>query len=140
MELLTAEIRAQLPDLGEQEGEIDPIAYVKFFMPDTKWTWYATEFDGEDTFFGLVQGLEEELGCFCLSELQKVRDSFGRQIERDVCFKPTPLSKLRRQSKVGGYYKSSDDFMITYDFNDDDSQDPTQFFNFMSQLLGSGDH
>ncbi|WP_341532004.1 DUF2958 domain-containing protein (plasmid) [Nostoc sp. UHCC 0302] len=94
MELLTADIRTQLPSLASTEGENDPIAYVKFFMPGTNWTWHATEFDGEDTFFGLVQGLEEELGCFCLSELQKIRDSFGRQIERDLYFKPTPLSQL----------------------------------------------
>jgi hypothetical protein len=27
----------------------DPIAIVKFFTPDGSWTWFAFEFDGEDT-------------------------------------------------------------------------------------------
>ena len=32
-----------------------------FFYPDFNWTWYAIEFDGKYTFFGLVDGFEEEL-------------------------------------------------------------------------------
>jgi Protein of unknown function (DUF2958) len=66
MELLPAEIRALLPTLYAQSESSDAIAYVKFFTPDSNWTWYGSEFDGEDTFFGLVQGLEEELGYFAL--------------------------------------------------------------------------
>ena len=96
MKLLTASIRAQLPALYAQEHCADAIAYVKFFMPSSNWTWYATEFDGEDTFFGLVKGTEEELGYFSLSELQEVRNRFGLGVERDLSFAPTPLSKLRR--------------------------------------------
>ncbi|YAF99184.1 MAG: DUF2958 domain-containing protein (plasmid) [Nodularia sp. CChRGM 3473] len=64
MNLLPTEIRSQLPDLYSQENIPDPIAYVKFFNPVSNWIWYVTEFDGEDTFFGLVQGFEEELGYF----------------------------------------------------------------------------
>jgi hypothetical protein len=66
MELLPAEIRAQLPTLYAQSESSDAIVYVKFFNPNSDWTWYATEFDGEDLFFGLVQGFEEELGYFSL--------------------------------------------------------------------------
>jgi hypothetical protein len=94
MELLPAEIRAQLPVLYSQENIADPIVYVKFFTPDSNWTWYATEFDGKDTFFGLVQGIEEELGYFSLSELQEYRGALGIGIERDLHFKSTPLSQL----------------------------------------------
>ena len=97
MKLLTTSLRAQLPTLYAQEKTSDPIAYVKFFMPSSNWTWYITEFDGEDTFFGLVQGTEEELGYFSLSELQQVRNRFGLGVERDLSFTPTPLSKLRRE-------------------------------------------
>ena len=28
--------------------------YVKFFDPWSQWTWYATEFDGKNEFFGIV--------------------------------------------------------------------------------------
>jgi Protein of unknown function (DUF2958) len=58
-------------------------------------SWYATEFDGQDTFFGLVQGFEEELGYFSLHELAEGTDSMGLGIERDLHFQPTPLSQVR---------------------------------------------
>jgi hypothetical protein len=95
MDLLTDEIREQLPPLYSTETTPDPTAWVKFFTPDASWTWYATEFDGEDTFFGLIQGLDEELGYFSLPELQTLQGPLGLPIERDISFKPTPLSVLR---------------------------------------------
>jgi hypothetical protein len=90
MKLLTNEIRKQLPALYANEEVENPKAIVKFFTPFSNWTWYATEFDGKDTFFGLVDGWEQELGYFSLSELE----SMGPKIERDLYFKPTPLSEL----------------------------------------------
>ncbi|MEH2297567.1 MAG: DUF2958 domain-containing protein [Nostoc sp.] len=96
MKLLPADIRALLPALYAQSECSDAIVYVKFFNPNSDWTWYVTEFDGEDLFFGLVQGFEEELGYFSLSELQEYRGALGIGIERDLHFKPTPLSQLRR--------------------------------------------
>ena len=90
MKLLTKEIREQLPFLYTNEDVADPIAIVKFFTPFSNWTWYATEFDGKDTFFGLVDGFDRELGYFSLSELE----GMGSKIERDLYFKPVPLSEL----------------------------------------------
>jgi hypothetical protein len=57
------------------------------------WVWLAVEFDGKDTFFGLVNGHESELGYFSLSELASLKVR-GLPIERDKFFSPTPLSKL----------------------------------------------
>lgn len=92
MLLLTKANRKALPKLYSQDGKgMDAIAHVKFFTPDSNWTWYATEFDGEDLFFGLVDGFERELGYFSLSELQTVRGAFGLPIERDRYFTPKPL-------------------------------------------------
>ena len=87
MKLLTQEIRNRIPDLREQEmaGDMAKI-HVKFFDPTGSWTWYATEFDGDDTFFGLVDGHEKELGYFSLSELQSIKGRFGLGIERDMHF------------------------------------------------------
>jgi len=90
MKLLTKENRKALPPLYSNENTKDPRAIVKFFTPFSSWTWYATEFDGDDTFFGLVDGFEKELGYFTLSELE----SLGPKIERDLWFTPTPLSEL----------------------------------------------
>jgi Protein of unknown function (DUF2958) len=98
MTLLTDEIKHQLSPLYSTEQTPDPIAWVKFFTPDASWTWYATEFDGEDTLFGLVQGQDEEMGYFSLSELQTLQGPFGLRVERDISFKPTPLSALRNSA------------------------------------------
>ena len=95
MELLTKELREQLPPLYSQEQEEDPLVICKFFTPDSSWTWYAFEFDGQDMFFGLVVGFEEELGYFLLSELRQARGPFGLPIERDIHFKPMRLSEVR---------------------------------------------
>lgn len=50
--LLDDESREKLPPLysGEEQG-LDALAQVKFFTPDSNWTWHASEFDGEDIFF-----------------------------------------------------------------------------------------
>jgi hypothetical protein len=102
MELLDAESRALLPPLyaGEQLG-LKAIAPVKFFTPDSGWTWYPTEFDGEDLFFGLVSGLAVELGYFSLSELEVVRGPLGLPIERDLHFSPSTLVALKRLHEPG---------------------------------------
>ena len=81
MKLLTAEILAKLPPLYSQENVADPMVWVKFFHPASNWTWYATEFDPtEGMFFGLVSGLEEELGYFSLAELESIEESFVRRM------------------------------------------------------------
>ena len=85
MELLTKEIRDAFKKIGSQEGKPpeEQVCVVKFFDPTGSWTWYATEFDGEDTFFGLVDGFELEWGTFSLSELRSIKGRFGLGIERD---------------------------------------------------------
>ena len=94
MKLMTADLRTQLPQLYSQEEVDDPKAIAKYFTPDSNWTWYATEFDGKDTFFGLVDGFEKELGYFSLKELESIKGPFGLGVERDLWFESKPLSEL----------------------------------------------
>src|SRR5579884_3797962 len=97
MELLPNEVRARLPSLYAQEKVADPVVYVKFFTPDSNWTWYATEgsaLDEDFIFFGYVVGLENEWGYFSLSELGEARGPLNLPVERDLYFEPTPISKL----------------------------------------------
>ena len=93
--LLDHESREKLPLLysGEEKG-LDAMAQVKFFTPDSSWTWYASEFDGDDIFFGLVSGFEVELGYFSLKEMQEVRGPLGLPIERDLYYEPKSLREL----------------------------------------------
>ena len=99
MELLTQELRRQLPPLYSQEHEADPLVICKFFTPDTQWTFYALEFDGSDLFFGWIVGIEHELGYFSLTELEAARGPLGMPIERDVGFRPTRLSEVQKLHK-----------------------------------------
>lgn len=104
MKLLTQEIRGKLPKLYETEDRgTEAEAVVKFFTPDGGWTWYASEFDGQDVFFGLVIGHEAELGYFCLSELEAIRGQLGLPVERDLYFKPTTLKELQEHYIKRGY-------------------------------------
>ena len=93
--LLDKASRERLPALySNEERGLDAEAQVKFFTPDSNWTWYASEFDGENIFFGLVSGFEVELGYFSLTELESVTGPLGLPIERDVYFQPKSLKEL----------------------------------------------
>jgi hypothetical protein len=95
MKLLTQEIRRKLPSLYSQDGKGGKaVAYVKYFSPSSSWSWYATEFDGKDIFFGLVDGHCKELGYFSLSELESVNGPMGLPIERDLYWKPKMLEEI----------------------------------------------
>ncbi len=107
MKLMTKEIEAKLKPLYHYENTGQaPIAVVKFFDPTGSWTWYVAEGqkqeDGDWLFWGAVDGFEFEYGYFTLSELQHAKDGcLGLQslpIERDLYFKPTPISELMQKS------------------------------------------
>lgn len=94
--LMTKELTAKMPELYSQDGKgYEAMALVKFFSPYSNWTWYATEFDGEDTFFGLVDGFEKELGYFSLKELESVTVFGGvPAVERDLYWTPRKLAEV----------------------------------------------
>ena len=95
MKLLTQEIRKKLPALYAQEDKGGKaIVYLKMFTPDSSYTYFATEYDGEDTFFGLVDGHEKEFGYFSLKELESVRGPLGLPIKRDLYWKPKTLEEI----------------------------------------------
>jgi len=92
MKLITKEIERALlkaPLYSTEKQDTVPII-VKFFTPDSSWTWYVIEAgkteEGDWEFFGLVDGLDKELGYFTLSELKTVRGQFNLPIERDMYF------------------------------------------------------
>lgn len=123
--LLTKEIIDRMPGPRAQENVADPIAYAKFFSCRNGWTWYATEAwqvvvdaatgefieerdlraprkPGEKIediiFFGKVIGIETELGNFSLKEFEQLnaKSRVLAYIERDIYWKPEPLSKCVR--------------------------------------------
>jgi hypothetical protein len=100
-QLLPSEVLKKLPPLdGIHANGEELIAQAKFFYPDFGWTWYAVAYDGEEEFFGLVDGYEQELGYFSLGELLENRGKHGCPIERDLYFRPTPIRDLLREKQV----------------------------------------
>ena len=97
MKLITKTIAKKIPPLYGQEklsAEMT-LAYVKLFTPDSNWTWYITEMDPETgECFGLVEGLEREMGYFSLPELESIKGPLGLPIERDRFFDPTPIKQI----------------------------------------------
>jgi hypothetical protein len=96
-DLMPADLAAQIPLLyaTEEQGDAATV-YVKYFTPGSSWTWYLTEYDPDEHLcFGLVIGLDTELGYFSLDELRNARGPHGLRVERDLYFKATPLADIR---------------------------------------------
>ena len=95
--LLLLSIIKNIPNLYETENQKDKICYVKLFLPNSNWTWYIIEINKQDnnTCFGFVDGLEQELGYFTIRELENLRGLFGLKVELDSSFTPTKLSKIK---------------------------------------------
>ena len=97
MELIPKELLNQIPKLYETEDEIDPIAYVKLFI--NGWTWYISEFsiDKNICFGYVISSFGAELGYFSLDEIKGIRGTLGIAVERDLEFKPTKLSIIKKE-------------------------------------------
>jgi len=95
MKLVTKAIEKELSKcpLHSTDGQYPKRIVVKFFTPWTYWTWYATEYDGKDRFFGFVEGHDKEWGYFSLSELESIKGPFGMKVERDIMFSKKVISE-----------------------------------------------
>lgn len=99
MELIPKEIRDTIPKLYETEEQKDPLVYCKLFLDG--WTWLILEISIDDNVcFGYVISpfCNGELGYFSLVEIQEVKGSLGIGVERDLHFKPQPLSQFKKSS------------------------------------------
>ena len=94
MKLMTQELFDSMPALYSQQYVDDPLIRVKFFNPSGAGTWGAYEGgydDGQYLFFGWATLQEAEPGYFSLDDVQE------NGMERDLYFKPIPLSKFKEQ-------------------------------------------
>jgi hypothetical protein len=103
MRLIDGTIAKDIPKIyGQRDRILEAIAYIKFYTPDSFWSWYVLEFDGADIFYGLVKGLAEEFGYFSLCELEEIKGPLGLSIARDIYFIPARISKfMQEDTKMG---------------------------------------
>ena len=79
----------RLPKLYATERQRNPMVHVRYHHRCTGWQWFATEYNGERIFFGLVAGFEVELGYFDRVELEQC----GCILDPD--WQPIRLSQVR---------------------------------------------
>jgi hypothetical protein len=92
---LTQTNRNSLPELYSQEDEgTNAIGQVRYFWGSSA-SFVATEFDGEDTFFGYISGVQESGWTYMsLSEMWSTHGRF-MGTERDYHFTPTAIANLQ---------------------------------------------
>lgn len=84
----------QSDNLPREAPDRDPVARVKLFNPTGIGTWYLASYDPDSrTGFGLADVHEKELGYIDLAELVDFRGRWGLPIERDIHWRPRPLSE-----------------------------------------------
>lgn len=105
--LLTKELEAKIPMLYSTDNDgLEPMAYVRLFLPYMGWEWYILEFDGVDTLFGYVFGDFNEYGYFSLNELSNaVAHKIVPAVERDLSWEPIPLSNILKERDIKGIWK-----------------------------------
>lgn len=98
MRLLTKPILSQLLPLESTDRMDKKNIKVpcRFYLSGTRWCWHPFEFDGHDTFFGLVKGEVTELGYFTLDQLRQRKGPMGSRVERDKFFSSCRLSELMK--------------------------------------------
>ncbi len=93
-DLMPAVVARKIPPLYATEHVNDPTAPLKWFTPDSSFTWYVLEYDPvQQLCFGLVVGPVRELGYFSVSEVEQVHGLLGLGVERDLYWQPKPLSE-----------------------------------------------
>ena len=98
MELIPKEVKEQIPYLYATENQNNPTVFIKLFLDS--WTWYITELsiDGDIAFGYVVSPFGGELGYFSLEEIKNIKGTLGISVERDLSFKPTRLSIIKKAS------------------------------------------
>jgi hypothetical protein len=89
----------KVPALYATEEVKNPTAYLRFFTPDSCFTWYVTEYDRDnEIFFGLVvSDMGMELGYFSLDEILTVTGPLGLSVENTTNFTPESLDSIKKK-------------------------------------------
>lgn len=138
-QLMTRKLAETIPAIyaNEKVADYDTVlAHAKLFSPYSNWTWYITEMDPETgRCFGLVEGLERELGHFDLTELAETTVLGGvPAVERDLYWEPRTLGKIRNGSREGSPHRQETgkgDTMTDYNEPEDHASDVVNVEEFL---------
>jgi hypothetical protein len=97
---LPKELREALPPLGADPDTPlrDTPIHARFYDPASNWQWFVIEFDGQETFFGLILSRSVAVaGQFTLTELSSIDarpPGKGPGIRLDPAFRPVTVAGL----------------------------------------------
>lgn len=101
--LMNSTIARKLPPLDTETTD-NSIVHVHYFNPVGAGDWYGMTYSPEERlFFGYVSifgDYNDELGYFSLDELESLKLSWGRKIERDIYWQPRTLKEVKQE--IGG--------------------------------------
>lgn len=103
MKLITKEIEKKLQKQYPLGTDLQQNVVCKIFDPCSQWTWYVMNQDPDDLnyLWGIVRGLEVEIGSFSLSELSSFKNKFSLPLERDLYFKERPAKDVYNDLLAG---------------------------------------
>ena len=115
-DLVSKAVQKQVPALYATDDELlgDRTAYARYFHPMSSYTSYLLEYDPKQKLgFGLTtMGYEWELGYMSVEEMQSVK-VMGLGIERDIHFRPKPLSQIEELKEyIGENYTHAEEIQI----------------------------
>lgn len=116
-QLIPSTLARKLPPIYSQENVEDPIVQVKLFSPYTNAVWYLTEYDpaSREAFGWADLGMGGgELGYISVTELEGMSRGGLPLVERDLYWRPVPLSKVK-----GGRMASSEYPSVVREVEDD---------------------
>ncbi len=91
--LLTGIASSNMPTIGEKGRTGDVIAYLKWHFPERGITYYPLEFDGKDTFWGIISDRHGQyFDTFTRGELYETNQECV--LEQDTYFEPVPILDL----------------------------------------------
>lgn len=120
MELLTAELRAQLPGIYSQVENRDPIVYAKFFIAQTRRTWYVIEGQEHEsgfTFFGYAKSHRLVLKFFSTKSLLALSTALGLPVQSDPRFQPAPWSEVKQREGLEDKSRVAESVQLFPTFN-----------------------
>lgn len=102
-----------IPKLYAQDGFNDPVVFAKVFLAEGRWTFYILEYDHTapdgmpDLMFGyLLSPLGDDCDELCYVTLEQIAElrspTLNLPVERDLWFRPRPLSEVRAVPAYAG--------------------------------------
>ena len=141
-QLMTEKLADTIPAIGATENAPDydeVLAPAKLFSPYSNWSWYITEMDRQTgQCFGLVEGLDTELGYFDLTELAETTVLGGvPAVERDLYWQPMTLGEIKNGSRNGSPHSEETDGDETVNDEAGTENAPSDVVNVEEFLFGA---